>query len=104
DRERRDLRTQIALALFVHAGIGEKKRHHIARDFTLFDDFYWRKPETFLVNLRRERHRTGRHAADVRVMSAIGGERERPFLFAQENRRDQCEVWQVSAASEWIVE
>ena len=50
----------------------------------------------------RQRHRTGRIAADIGVMGAIGSEAGE--FAGMENRRDQGDVGQVRAAEIWVVE
>ena len=88
----------------MHARVGEEQRHHIARDFPGLDNLHRRETKTLLVNLGRERHRAGRHPADIRVMRAIRRECERPLLVTEENRRDQRQIGQMSAARERIIE
>ena len=80
DRQRGNLRAQIALALLANASVGEKQCHHVASDFAAADNFHRRQPKTFLVNFRRERHRARRDPADIRVMRAVGGVCERAAL------------------------
>ena len=63
-----------------------------------------RKNQSFLIDLARDRHRARTHAADVRVMRAIGDVERRPPVASEEHRRDERDVRQVRAAVERIVQ
>ena len=93
---------EISPALVGRAHVAEEQVQNGAVQTAAFVQLDRRDDNTFLDQLPSDWHRTGRHAADVRVMGARGNEsHQRP---PQENGRDQGYVRQMRTAEIGVVQ
>ena len=75
------LRQQIAAPFVRRAHIRENHPHEIVVETVADDELYRRQPQAFLVDLARQRHRSGAHTADVGVVRTVGQVNDGRLLF-----------------------
>ena len=98
-----DLGGQVALALARCAHVGQDQAQQVLLHAPVLHDLDRRNANAFLKHLGRQRHRARRHAPHVGVVGAVGREKGRAPVIANENGRHQRNVRQMGAAAVGIV-
>ena len=102
DAMRRHLRFQVADAFSRIATVGHDQRHGALVHPAAQPQLQRRNDDAFLVQLRAQRRRPGRHAADIGVMRSAG---HKIAQFATgEDRRNHRDIGQMRPAVIRIVE
>jgi hypothetical protein len=103
DAQRRELRCEIAGTLRRRAYVRQHDAPDVLDALAAGEQPHRRQSQAFLVDLARQRHRAGRHTADVGMVRAYGNVPDRAAVLTV-NRADEREVGQMRAACERIVQ
>ncbi len=102
--KRSKLGAKIALALDRRAYVGQHEREQLAIEMAGAHQMHGRNANPFLIDLASQGHGAGAHAADVGMMRAISDEERRALGAWEEDGSDRCDIRQMGATVEGIVE